>query len=136
LVRVIVFWLLFTLGTLVLIFALGVSHMKATDRSDDIVVFSISGVFLLAGLLLGRLQRGIEGWRIGPVLTGILSVELILCLYGLVTVTIYQWERYSRDDDDELTTNSLAIVAWREIDIHEKCGVSCCYADRNRAIAS
>ena len=88
--RVIMFWVLFGLGSALLIFAVLLSQVPGQDRTFDKVTFLITGLLLAASLLVGRFHRGVGRWRAGTILTIILSTELMLCLYGLVSVLTYR----------------------------------------------
>jgi hypothetical protein len=88
--RVIMFWLLFGLGSALLFFGVLLSQAPGEDRTFDTVVFSVTGLLLIASVLLGRISRGSVPWRIGSFPIVILSVELLLCLYGLVSILTYR----------------------------------------------
>jgi hypothetical protein len=85
-----IFWLLFGLGSALLIFAVLLSQVPGEDRTFDKVVFSITGLLLAASFTVGRFRGPAAQWRPGPILTVLLSAELLLCLYGLVSVLTYR----------------------------------------------
>jgi hypothetical protein len=84
--RIVVSWVLFGLGTILLVFAVLLTQVPATDRTPDEIVFSITGVLLVTSLLVG----GIGQWRVRVIPTIVLGAELSLCLYGLASVLTYE----------------------------------------------
>jgi hypothetical protein len=85
----VVFWVLFSLGSALLIFSILLAQTPGEGRMFDDVVFSVTGLFLAASLLVGRYHRVGGQWRAGLIVTVILGAELLLCLYGLVSVLTY-----------------------------------------------
>ncbi len=88
--RPVIFWILFSIGSLLLVFSVLLSQTPGDDRTFDKVVFSTAGMLLIASLLLGRFNRGVGHWRIGAIPTMILSAELLVCAYGLLSVLTYR----------------------------------------------
>ncbi len=88
--RAATFWILFSIGSLLLAFSVLLSQTPGDDRTFDKVVFATAGILLVAALLLGRFNRGVGHWRIGAIPTVILSAELAVCAYGLLSVLTYR----------------------------------------------
>lgn len=72
-IRAIFFWLLFSVGSTLPVFALLVSQTPGQDRTFDKLLFSLTGLATAASLLIGRSRRGAGQWRSGPISTVILS---------------------------------------------------------------
>jgi hypothetical protein len=88
--RAVIFWILFSIGSVLLAFSVLLSQTPGDDRTFDKVIFSTAGVLLIGSLVLGRFNRGVGHWRIGAIPTVILSAELVLCAYGLLSVLTYR----------------------------------------------
>jgi hypothetical protein len=88
--RIVAFWVLFGLGSLLLgVSAIG-SQVPWPGFTFEKVASLSAALLLLGSLLLGRFNRPVGQWRAGSVLTGILSVELALCLYISLSLLTYQ----------------------------------------------
>jgi hypothetical protein len=88
--RTVIFWILFSIGSMLLVFSVLFSQTPGDERTFDKVIFSAAGVLLLASLAIGLLNRGVGHRRIGAIPTVILSAELAVCAYGLLSVLTYR----------------------------------------------
>jgi hypothetical protein len=86
----ITFWILFGFGSALLVVSVLGSQVPGNDRTLDKALFSTTGLLLAGSLALGGLSRGTRQWRAGSIPRIILSAELLLCLYGLVSVLTYR----------------------------------------------
>ena len=88
--KAVVFWVLFGLGTAVLAFAILLTPTPGEDRTFDLIMLSIAGVLLTTAFVLARLRTlAPGGWRMWPVSAVVLSGELLLCIYGIISVVTY-----------------------------------------------
>ncbi len=89
--QALVFWLTSLLGTAVLAFSVLLTQTPAEDRTLDTIMLIGAGLLLTAALVVGRRRRSTSGdWRPWPVAAVILAGELVVCLYGLISVTTYR----------------------------------------------
>jgi hypothetical protein len=88
--RIIVFRVLFGVGSALLVLALLISQAPTDDYTPDKIIYSAAGILLGTSLVLGRFRRGAGQWRAGSIPTLILSAEMVLCMYGLASVLTYR----------------------------------------------
>ena len=75
---------------MLLVFAILLSQIPGEATAFDKEVLSFTGLLLTASLLVGRFRRAAWKWRAGAIPTVVLSLELMLCLYGLVDALTYR----------------------------------------------
>jgi hypothetical protein len=84
------FWMLFALGTLLLVISVLGSQVPWKDLTFEKVASLTAGGFLAGSLVLGRSHYRLGQSRVGSIMTVVLSVEFILCLYTLLSLFTYR----------------------------------------------
>ena len=85
-----IFWFLFWLGSAFLIFAILLGQIPGEPTVFDKEVLSITSLLLAISLVVGRFRWRAYKWRAGAIPTAILSLELMLCIFGLVAALTYR----------------------------------------------
>lgn len=88
--RVLMFWMLFVLGTLLLVISVLGSQVPWGDFTFEKVASLTAGGLLAGSLALGRSHYRSGQSHVGSIMTVILSLELILCLYTLLSLLTYR----------------------------------------------
>jgi ATP/ADP translocase len=93
-IRIFAAWSSFALGTLVLLFAILLTQTPSKEHTFDLIVLLMAASLLLAALLLGRLGKRTTGVAsfgpAGMIMTGVLILELLVCLYGILSIVTYR----------------------------------------------
>lgn len=84
------FWVLFGLGSALLAVSVLGSQVPWHDLTFEKAASLAAGLLLAGSLVLGRFRRSLGQWRAGSIPTVILSVELMLCLYTLLSLLTYR----------------------------------------------
>lgn len=79
--RTIAFWLLSVLGSAVLVFAVLLTQTPGKDRTFDVLILVVAGALLSGALAASR-------FRLLP--ATFLGVELLVCIYALISVLTYR----------------------------------------------
>jgi hypothetical protein len=82
------FWVSFGLGSTLLVISVIGSQVPWKDFTFEKAVSFVAGLLLGSALVLGKPYR--RAGRAGSTLTIVLSMELILCLYTLVSLLTYR----------------------------------------------
>jgi hypothetical protein len=88
--RAVMFWVLFGLGSALLGVSMLGSQVPWQDVTFEKVASLIAGLLLAGPLVLGRFRRSPGQWRAGSAPTLILSVEMMLFLYTLLSLLTYR----------------------------------------------
>jgi hypothetical protein len=86
----IIFWMLFGLGSALLVFAVLLGQVPGEATGFQKAVLSVTAIVLSASLVMGRFSRADGKRPAGQTPTVILILELILCLWGLVDALTYK----------------------------------------------
>ena len=84
------FWLSFSLATIVLAFGLMLTQTPGEDREFDVIILSVAGSLLVLTFLFARLRVRSGPWRVWPVAIVLMATEFLVCLYGLLSVITYR----------------------------------------------
>jgi len=88
--RVVIFWILFVLGTLVLVVSVLGSQVPWKDFTFEKVASLIAGLLLAGSLVLVRPHYRFGESHVGTIMTIVVGAELILCLYTLLSLLTYR----------------------------------------------
>ncbi len=86
--RVVTFWILFVLGTTLLVVSVLGSQVPWKDFTFEIGTSFTSGMLLAGSLVLWRTHYRVG--HLGAIMTVVLGAELILCLYTLLSIVTYR----------------------------------------------
>jgi hypothetical protein len=84
------FWGLFGLGSALLVISVLGSQVPWKDFTFEKTASLVAALLLSGALLVGKPYLRVTRWHMGSILTVVLSAELILCVYTLISLLTYR----------------------------------------------
>lgn len=84
------FWGLVGLGSMLLVVSVLGSQVPWKDLTFEKTTSLVAGVLLSGSMVIGKPYLRVTRWHMGSILTVVLSAELLLCAYTLISLLTYR----------------------------------------------